>query len=200
MRGDICVNTFEDAFTFTLVIICSWHQPQWSVEDYASKEQRDYSSGNWYNLRRYHKATCWFVDRTRLLLWRRFQWRNGKGAWLWDWVESKSTLPKTELKQIKTRTERELFRTPVILDHPDFIQYCKHPHDFKAEKTWGHCWQQHREILPIPKVKTCKTTAMLTFALRLSSMQYSLSRSIQEMWTKTTLPRLRRQLQNMTTQ
>jgi Tfp pilus assembly protein PilE len=33
----------------------------------------------------------------------------------------------------------------------------------------------------VNKNNTCKTTAMLTFALRLSSMQYSLSRSIQEM-------------------
>ena len=31
-------------------------------------------------------------------------------------------------------TERKIFHTPVILDHPHFILYCKRPHDFEADK------------------------------------------------------------------
>ncbi len=143
MRGEINVNAFREPSTFALVTISD---PEIDLNE-AMKIMRAKSKAISYNKITSNKpmaidAICSDVIRpladclTRedFLYEADFNDATERVPGLWDWIESNSEPPRGLGKEIVTMTEKEMFHTPLILEQPDFIEYCKRPYDSEADE------------------------------------------------------------------
>lgn len=143
MRGEINVNAFREPSTFALVTISD---PEMDLNE-AMKIMRAKSKEISYNKITPNKpmaidAICLDVIRpladclTRKDFFYEADFNDAteQVPGLWDWIESKSEPSKGLGKQIDTMTESEVFHTPLILEQPAFIEYCKRPYDSEADE------------------------------------------------------------------